>query len=515
MRLAPAADAVAQSELLERDRELTVLNESLQVVRETSRGCVALIGGEAGVGKTALVRRFCDDRPRSVLIHSGSCAPLFTPRPLGPLLDMAEEVGGRFAQLASQGWTPHDAVGALVAELRARPGSILVLEDVHWADEATLDVLRLLSRKMATVPALVIATYRDDELAPDHPFRVVLGELPARAGVRRLRLAALSQPAVTQLAERHGRDAEQLFRRTAGNPFFVLEMLAAEPGDVPSTVREAVLSRAARLSPDARRLLEAAAVVPPQADMWLLEAIADEIQGVQRLDECLSSGMLLASATGVSFRHELARLAVEESVAPHRRLELHRRAVTALANPPVGFPDLARLAHHAEAAGDAEAVVRFAPQAGARAAGLGAHREAAAQYARALRFGDRLPLARRAELHERRAAACYLTDQYDEGIAALELALEYRRELGDKRLEGDALRRLSDFLWCPGRAIEAEQLARQAVALLEELPPGRELAHAYANLADSCAAAALDSEAVEWGHRAIELAGRLGESEIA
>ena len=155
--------------------------------------------------------------------------------------------------------------------------------------------------------------------------------------------------------------------------------------------------------------------------------------------------------TGVSFRHELARLAVEESVAPHRKLELHRRALAALADPPGGGPDLARLAHHAEAAGDVEAVLRFAPPAAARAASLGSYREAAAQYARALRFGDRLTLAERAELLERRSRACYVTDQNDEAIEAIEEAVECRRALGDKLAEGDSLRWLSQILWCPGQ----------------------------------------------------------------
>jgi predicted ATPase len=165
-----------------------------------------------------------------------------------------------------------------------------------------------------------------------------------------------------------------------------------------------VLARAARLSPEGAALLEAVAVVPPHAEPWLLEALAGD--AADRLDECLASDMLVVESAGVAFRHELARLAIEESVPPDRKLVLHRRALAALADPPGGTPDLVRLAHHAEAAGDVDAVLRFAPAAAARAASLGAYREAAAQYARALRFGDRLPLDRRAELLERRSHAC-------------------------------------------------------------------------------------------------------------
>jgi hypothetical protein len=372
--------------------------------RRGAGGHVLLVGGEAGVGKTTLVRRFCEERGGSARILWGGCDPLFTPSPLGPLLAVAEGSGGELKAVVERGAMPYEVVAALARELSARAPTIFVLEDVHWADEATLDVLRLLARRGETVPALVVATYRDDELDRAHPLRIMLGELASSRTVGRVRLRRLSPVAVTRLAEPYGVDAEELYRKTAGNPFFVVEALAAGAEGIPDTARDAVLARAARLSPEGAALLEAVAVVPPHAEPWLLEALAGEV--ADRLDECLASGMLVAEPAGVAFRHELARLAVEASVPPHRKLGLHRAALAALAEPPVGAPDLARLAHHAEAAGDADAVLRFAPAAAARAASLGAYREAAAQDARALRFGDRLPLDRRAELLERRSYAC-------------------------------------------------------------------------------------------------------------
>ena len=129
----------------------------------------------------------------------------------------------------------------------------------------------------------------------------------------------------------------------------------------------------------------------PQAELWLLDALASEPQ-LACLDECLGSGMLTPTTDGVAFRHELARMTIEETLAPHRRAALHRDALAALLAPPAGAPDPARLAHHAEAAGDAAAVLEFAPAAAARADAVGAHRQAAAQYARALRFGAELPV---------------------------------------------------------------------------------------------------------------------------
>jgi len=499
------------TDLLERSHHLAALRQSLAAVRSTSRGRLLLVGGEAGVGKTALIRQFCDEQRRSVRILWGACDALFTPAPLGPLLDIAEP-GGELEALVESGAKPHEVAAMLVRELRTRP-TVFVLEDVHWADEATLDVLRLLGRRAETVPALIVASYRDDELDRAHPLRIVIGELAANAAIGRLKIAPLSPVGVAALAEPHGIDADDLFRKTAGNPFFVTEVLAAGEAEIPPTVQDAVLARAARLTRAARSLLEAVAVVSPKGEVWLLETIAAD--AIERLDECVGSGVLIADAEGVRFRHELARLAVEGSVALNRRVALHRKALAALADPPTGEPDLARLAHHAEAAGDADAVLRFAPAAAARAASLGAHRESAAQYARALRFGDRLSAAERANLLERRSRECYLTDQYDDGIAALEQALECRRALGDRVGEAEAHRRLSEFLWCPGRTAEAERAARDAVTLLERLPPGRELVRAYHNLGRLCGAAARSEEAIAWGGRALELAEQLEDAEGA
>src|SRR5205814_114627 len=154
---------------------------------------------------------------------------------------------------------------------------------------------------------------------------------------------------------------------------FVTEALAASTEVVPPTVRDAVLARAASLPRRSRRVLDAVAVVPPRAELWLVEALCD---GTNGLDDCLACGMLVEDGTGVAFRHELARIAVEESVPAAARRDLHRGALRALE---AAGADVARLAHHAEAAGDGDAVVRFAPVAAERASVVGAQREAAAQ----------------------------------------------------------------------------------------------------------------------------------------
>jgi hypothetical protein len=357
-----------------------------------------VVGGEAGVGKTALLRTFCAGQDGAVRTLWGVCEPLRTPRPLGPLLDVAEVTGGELGALVARAARPHEVAAALLQELRGRLPTVLVLEDLHWADEATLDVMTLLAARIGSVPALVLASYRDDELNRAEQLRHFLGELVRRPG--RLRVEPLSRAGVAALARSRGFDAEELYHRTGGNPFFVVEVLAGGQEQIPETVRGAVLARAARLSKPGRRLLEAVAIVPGDVEVWLLELLAGEL--LDQVDECVSSGVLSSGRAHVAFRHELARLAVEEAIPAHRRLALHSAALSALA---ARDGDPALLAHHADAAGDVEGVLRWAPHAAERAAHAGAHREAAEQYARALRFADNQPIQVRGGVGPARAGA--------------------------------------------------------------------------------------------------------------
>ncbi|MBU2668199.1 LuxR C-terminal-related transcriptional regulator [Actinoplanes bogorensis] len=457
-------------ELAERDGQLAALGEAASA----GHGVLVLLGGEAGSGKTALLRRFAAGRPR---VLWGSCDPLFTPRPLGPFADMARGTGGELLELVDGGARAYRIADALVRASEAAPGTIIVVEDVHWADEATLDVLSLLGRRIETIPALVVVTYRDDELDRFHPLRRLLGET---ATARRLSVPPLSAAAVAGLAEPYGVDAAELHRTTGGNPFFVTEVLATPEERIPATVRDAVMARASRLSPEATAALEEIAI-----------GLTPDDPG-----EALNSGIVEDGPGGVAFRHELARQAIEQSLTPSRRVALHRRALETPGDP-------ATLAHHAEAAGDTAAVLRFAPAAARRAASSGAHREAAAQYARALRFGGALPAEERAELLERRSYECYLTDQMDASIDALEQAVELWRATGDHVRRGAAMSQLSRELWCLGRTSDSNRIGGEALRLLEAQPPGPELADACSVLAATHMNAERFEQTVTWAERAL------------
>jgi|HubBroStandDraft_4_1064222.scaffolds.fasta_scaffold01236_5 DNA-binding CsgD family transcriptional regulator/tetratricopeptide (TPR) repeat protein len=497
--------------LLERDEQLADLARHLDSVASGKTGRLVLVSGEAGVGKTALLRAFGESASASAGLLWGSCDPLLTPRPLGPLGDIALATGGRLAQLVAGGARPHEVAVELLDELRRRAPLIVVLDDMHWADGASLDVLRIAGRRIQSVAALVIVNYRDDELDRFHPLRRVLGEIGPGMSIARLHVSPLSPRAVAAMAAPFDVDAAALYRRTGGNPFFVTEALAAGAATVPESIRDAVLARVARLSPTARSLIDAIAIAPPAVPLPLLEATAGD--AIEALDECIASGVVVVRSGEIAFRHELARLAVEAEIGHQQQRVLHQRALKALTAASAATPDLTRLAHHAEAAGDAAAVLRYAPEAGMAAARAGAHREAGAQYARALRFARDQPADERAVLHSRRAEECYLIGAFDDAIRSRREALECYREADDRVGQADALRAMSSNLRCHGQIAEAEETAREAMSILEALPPGRALAMAQATHA-MLAMNAEDRDAVRvWGDRALRLAEQLDDHE--
>ena len=358
--------------------------------------------------------------------------------------------------------------------LRSPGATVVVLEDLHWADEATLDLLGFLVPRLRHTRVMLIGTYRNDGLAPDHPLRMALGELGTQTAVRRVDLPPLSRTTVSALAREAGVKADELFELTAGNPFLVSEVLEAGTSDIPPSVRDAVLARAARLSPQARAALDTCAVIGSRIDVALLTKVSTDSESA--MDECLTAGALVSDAGGFRFRHEIARRAVEEALAAHRLIALNQRVLAELIN--CGVEDAARLAHHADAAGDATAVLQFAPVAAQQAATLGAHREAAKQYERALRYAENGHT--RAELLTARGAECSLIDHWHDAIEAQEEALALWAELGDARRAGDLQWQMARTLWRLCRGEEALAMAAGAVEALEPLGPSVELGWAYA-----------------------------------
>lgn len=495
-RLALAADDGDNSTmmLLERESPLASLHDHADQAG-TGAGRLVLVVGEAGVGKSSLLKQF-EERQADARWLWGACDGLFTPRPLAPLFDLADQLGGELLELQQAGAEREDLFRALLRQV-VEPAAltVVVVEDIHWADEATLDLLRFLARRLGHTPVLLIATYRDEGIFQTDPLRRGLGELVTQGVSSRLELAPLSLDAVRTLSEPRGLPAEELYRLTGGNPFYVTEVLRTGTGEIPTTTRDVILSRAARLDADCRHALEAAALIGARVDVQLLQSVSG--LSVDRVDDLLASGLLVADGSRVRFRHEIARLAVEHSVPTYRRGAVHARILSALLAS--GCDDDAQLAFHAEGADDGPAVLHHAWRAAARAAELFSHSEAAAQYQRALRFSTLLEPAALALLYDELFAELALVDRWTEAADAGERALELWRALGNRLREGDALRRMDKALWRLCRGPEASVAANQALAVLEPLGPSLELAWAYS-------AAAGDRMSREEIDRAIALA---------
>jgi DNA-binding CsgD family transcriptional regulator len=442
----------------------------------------------------------------------GACDALFTPRPLGPLHDIAAQVQGDLLAQLTAGADRARLFSAVLAELQSRP-VVVVIEDLHWADEATLDLVKYLGRRIARTRALLIFTYRDDELSLQHPLRTVLGDLLTAGATQRLALAPLSMEAVRELAGERFADLAGLHRQTGGNPFFITEVIASGElrGGIPPTVRDAVLARAARLSPSARAVLEAAAIVGARVEQRLLADVTGA--EVSAVDQCLATGMLLplGGGEGLAFRHELARQTILDAIGPHRRLVLHRLVLAALKASPATRDDLARLAHHAQAADDPEAVLEFAPAAARQASAAGAHRAAATLYALALGVASALPAGERARLLEAHAWECQLTGRQAEAVLSRRQALALWQAAGQPLRQGENLAHLATLLVGAEQWAEAKQASRAALEVLGALPPGRELALAYRTQAMLYRYDYDNADAIALAEKAIPLAEAAGD----
>ena len=490
--------------LVERDRPLAVLRDRAGRVAAGGRGALVLVAGEPGIGKTVLLHEFAARAPVPVLW--GMCDALSTPRPLGPLRDVAAGLGPPVPAMLRDAAAQHEIFAAVLEALRGRP-RVLVVEDLHWGDGATLDLVRFLARRIAGLPLLLVVSYRDGGGAA-HPLRSVLGDLVAAPGTDRVQLAPLSCSGVAELVGRRGPDPADVHARTGGNPFFVSQILAQPDAPLPESVRDAVVARTATLAGPTRRVLELLSCAPEAVGGDLLAALRVPHAAVEEL---AATGLLDRRDHGVAFRHEIARSAVIGAVAPGAEPALHAAMIEALEQT---GGDASVLAHHAAAIGDVPRVLRYAPAAAIAAARSGAHREAVAFYRTALRHAGGADAAVRATLLEDLAYELYLTDRLDGAIAAHTRALGLRRELGDMVAVGAGHREISRYAWYSADRATAEQHDREAVEILRAAGAHRELGYALANRAHLAAQRGDAEQTQEAAREARRIADELGDAAL-
>ena len=455
--------------LLERDRELEVLADLLDDI-DSSGGKVVLIRGEAGIGKSSLVNEFASMYADQAHIEIGYCDDLFIGQPLSPFWDIARVEPSLRGPL-DDGSRQHllDAVMDLLS--RSLRPTVLVIEDTQWADEATLDAVKYLGRRIAPTNGILFLTYRDGVVDYDHPLRKVIGELDPRT-VSRISLTNLSRSSVSTLVADSKLDPEEVFALTRGNPFLVTEMTAAGGEGVPSSLQDSVMARVGKLSPGARELAKTLSAIPeaipiPDA-LGLTDATADQ------LAECEKRGLLDLDGSLVSFRHELIRRTVEASLTRREREAAYRTVLDNL--PEHTHPCL--LIHCAVEVKDVDRLIDLAPRSARYAAAMGGHRQAVEDFRELADHLDRFEREARAALLDEWAQEELLVDNISDAIRLNELAFEIYKDAGDRTAQSRSLAQAAHLFENLGQRQRAEQVAHQAIEVLGPNPDGSSLAGA-------------------------------------
>lgn len=501
--------------LLERETAITQFTEAAN--RLPRAGGILLLSGEAGIGKTSLLEAVHQKLSGDFTVLLSGCDDLFTPRPYGPLHDFADELSPTLIPLLENSAPPTQVFSAFYKALESlKNPTILVIEDAHWADNATIDLLKYISRRISFLPCLLCISYRDDEVSLTHPLRSVLQVLPS-AHTTRITLPLLSEDAVKAMAKGTHYDSSHLHQVTSGNPFFIAELLASadrENDAVPASIRDAVAIRLMNLAQAERKLLETLSLIPYAIPTKLVSHLFGD-QGDTLAMACVARKLLVCDAKGeFRFRHELARLATMESVSAIQQRNLHVKILQALKD--LGLSNnLAWLVHHAEGALDAEQVLEYAPTAARAAAALGAHKEAASYLGKALSFVENAEAELAAQLYESWAYEVGLTTHMDSSvIEARRHAITLWRALGRQEKVGENLRHLSRLYWYQGQAAQAEQFANESIKTYEAIPVSGERAMAYSMRSQLDMLNGRTDEAVKWGNKALELEKQFNQAEV-
>ncbi len=452
--------SVARRELLERDAELARLRQALDDAR-AGAGRLVLVSGEAGIGKTSLIQAFLSEvrRDGSVRVLSGGCDNLVTPRTLGPFHDLARAARPDLRD-ALRGGTADAVLDALLGELDA-PTTVLVVEDVHWADEATIDALAFLSRRVERYPALIVVTYRDDETPPGSPLLRLLGAVRAPVGVR-LPLVPLSARAVSSLAADHGVGL-RLYASTGGNPFFVTELLAAQDEGLPASVRDAVLARISTLGEPTQALLEVLAVVPTRVETRLLDVVHPELGPRRRSGRAARHPRGPRLGAGVPARPGPAGGGQRPAGGAPAGAGPGRAGRAAPAGSAGRGPDPAPRGDLRRRRGDRRAWAGCGPP-GRRA---GAHQQALSHYEQLEPHAELLAPAERAAVSEEHAWELYNALRFADAVRYSRAAVARRRDLGEPVALGRALVALAWHLYLDAEVARAGTVVDEAVAVLE------------------------------------------------
>lgn len=492
--------------IVERETELEILHQCLTGVPKTG-GRLVTVCGEAGIGKSCFIGEVLsriDGRTKSSIAW---CDPLNTPRPLGPVRDLSANLLN--TDLAHFGEADYFD-GILAYAQTSKQTLVLVIEDLHWVDQKTLDWLIFIGRRLSQLPILLIVSYRDDEIGTSHPLRTALAAIPA-ARRTYIDLSALSLDGVRRLGQHHSFTTEELFRITTGHPYFVTELLNSDSDTIkpPQSVADVVNARFSALGDKLRDFLEIVSCSPGELSQKLLQSLPFE-DLTNLCDEAVERRILVSAGQDLKFRHELARLTVYARMGPGRKREAHAMFLSSHLTRRPSDQELDMIVYHAEGAADTPATLAYAQRAASKAAALGAHREAALFLGTALECLVGAPTEIAAKVNERWAYEAGLSLGIDDAvIAARERAIELWSDIKRPDRVGENLRWLSRMHWYRGEAAEAETYILQAIEILENEAPSSETGKAYALRAQFFMLQESMSEAIKWAERALEVATKM------
>ncbi len=496
-------------DLIERAELLTTLHDKYKDMSAGEGHCI-MLSGEAGIGKTALVRAFCQEHRHHAKVYVGTCDALFTPRPLAPVYDVIWQIWED--DWKKEGEDRTTLFTDFLQRFDQQPGpSLLVFEDIHWADEATIDFIKFLGRRITRFRCLFILTWRDEEVPLGHPLKQLLGQLPPHLFTR-LQLPPLSRTAVENLAKTRGYRGEDVYGISGGNPFYVNEILASYSPGIPDNIKDTILSVFNRLDTATRQVCELLSVLPTGLETNYLEEL--EPQYATALAACLETKIILLKDNRLFFKHELYRRTIEYALSPFMRINLNRRVLTTFRERFEAGGETERIIHHAKNANDHQAVVHYAPIAARQAATLGAHVEAARLYHSAIEYYQGKDPDILVTLYEPYAYECYLTNRMKEAIIYQQKVAAIWQEKGNPERLGDSLWFLSRLWWFDGNRRQAERFARQAVDTLADRPSSRPKAMAFSNMSHLKMLSDQTVECIHWGENAIRMAEELADEEI-
>jgi len=499
-------------ELLERESYFSSLQSQFERTRD--EGCCVFITGEAGIGKTSLVQQFCRRIRSKSAIYSGTCDALFTPSPLAPLHDIAWQMGNNLPDDIRNTEDRSVLFAKFFQTIANHEWPVIILfEDIHWADAATLDFIKFFTRRISQTHCLFLCTFRDNEVHSQHALKNLPGELSPDSYLQ-LTLAPFSKKIVEQLAEERGYNGDDVYRLTGGNPFYVHEILASYSQGVPQKIKDSILSVYNRHEENTKHIWELLSIIPNYFEIVYLKEMFPSYHAA--IEHSLECGILIKKDGFIFFKHELYRRTIESSLAESKRVSLNKSILQHFLIKFEESGQIARIVHHAKHAHVNRLVKKYAPIAARQASSVGAHTEACKLYFTAIKYCGEMDHAELPSLHEAYAYECYLTGKIKEAIAHQQKALELYKGRRGAEKKGNCTRFLSKLWWFDGNRKLAEYFGREAIYLLDKLPSSKAKAMAYSNMAHLKMQSDETAECIYWGKKAIVTAKEVfDESTIA